>query len=126
MARRDVIAWFHTREYVEKVMTLSRLGYGYLDDGDTPAFPGVYEAASHVAGSAVDGLKRIVEGRCRAVFQPIGGLHHAPPRGRVLRFNDIGVAVEALRSQHNIGRVAYVDIDVHHGDGVFYLEDDPS
>ena len=104
MAGRDVIEWFHTREYVEKVMTLSRLGYGYLDDGDTPAFPGVYEAASHVAGSAVDGLKRIVEGRCRAVFQPIGGLHHARRARRVLQVNDIGGGGGAPKpAQHRAG-----------------------
>jgi acetoin utilization protein AcuC len=41
-------------------------------------------------------------------------------------FNDCGIAIEYLRAQHNIQRIAYVDIDAHHGDGVFYsFEDDP-
>jgi acetoin utilization protein AcuC len=41
-------------------------------------------------------------------------------------FNDCGVAVERLRTQHGIRRIAYVDIDAHHGDGVFYaFDDDP-
>ncbi|MBI2313663.1 MAG: acetoin utilization protein AcuC [Betaproteobacteria bacterium] len=128
MAGRPELELFHTSEYVEKVMTLSELGYGYLDYGDTPAFPGVFEAASHVAGSALDGLKRIMEGRCRMMFQPIGGLHHARRHSAAgfCVFNDIAVVIEALRNDYGISRVAYVDIDVHHGDGVFYsYEDDP-
>ena len=41
-------------------------------------------------------------------------------------FNDCGVAIEYLRAQHGLSRIAYVDIDAHHGDGVFYgFEDDP-
>ena len=41
-------------------------------------------------------------------------------------FNDCGVIIEALRSEYGVRRVAYVDIDAHHGDGVFYsFEDDP-
>jgi acetoin utilization protein AcuC len=41
-------------------------------------------------------------------------------------FNDCGVVIEALRSEYGVKRVAYVDIDVHHGDGLYYpFEDDP-
>jgi acetoin utilization protein AcuC len=48
-----------------------------------------------------------------------------PPAGFCL-FNDIGVAILAARKKYGIMRVAYVDIDAHHGDGVFYeFEDDP-
>jgi acetoin utilization protein AcuC len=62
------------------------------------------------------------------VFVPIAGLHHARRDGAAgfCVFNDIGVLIEALRRRHGIRRVAYVDIDAHHGDGVFYgFEDDP-
>lgn len=61
-------------------------------------------------------------------LQPIGGLHHAG-RDHAAGFcvyNDIGVVIETLRRVHKISRVAYVDIDAHHGDGVFYgFEADP-
>lgn len=124
----DDLALFHTSEYIARVKHQSKTGEGYLDDGDTPAFRGVFEAASVVVGSVLDGLKNILAGNCRRVFVPIAGLHHARRDGAAgfCVFNDIGVAIEALRKRHGIRRVAYVDIDAHHGDGVFYgFEDDP-
>ncbi|OGI52580.1 MAG: histone deacetylase [Candidatus Muproteobacteria bacterium RIFCSPHIGHO2_12_FULL_60_33] len=124
----DDLALFHTEDYIARVKRQSQTGEGYLDYGDTPAFPGVFEAASAVVGSVLDGLKNILEARCRRVFVPIAGLHHArrDSAAGFCVFNDPGVAIEALRKRHGIRRVAYVDIDAHHGDGVFYaFEDDP-
>jgi acetoin utilization protein AcuC len=122
------IARFHTPPYVAFVQRMSERGSGSLDYGDTPAFPGVYEAAATVVGSALAGLEAIMAGHAARTFQPIGGLHHAR-RERAAGFcvfNDIGVIVDTLRSHYGIQRIAYVDIDVHHGDGVFYpYEDDP-
>jgi acetoin utilization protein AcuC len=122
------LALFHTANYIARVKHQSQSGEGYLDFGDTPAFPGVFEAASVVVGSVLDGLKHMLAGDCRRVFVPIAGLHHARRDGAAgfCVFNDIGVLIEALRQRHGIRRVAYVDIDAHHGDGVFYgFEDDP-
>src|SRR3989344_3471470 len=124
----DDLALFHTEDYIARVKRQSQTGECYLDYGDTPAFPGVFEAASAVVGSVLDGLKNILEARCRRVFVPIAGLHHArrDSAAGFCVFNDPGVAIEALRKRHGIRRVAYVDIDAHHGDGVFYaFEDDP-
>ena len=62
----------------------------------------------------------VMEGRARRTFQPIGGLHHAR-RDAAAGFcviNDVGIVVERLRRDHRVQRIAYVDIDVHHGDGV--------
>ena len=100
----------------------SEEGHGSIDYGDTPAYPGVYEAAATVAGSAVHGLDTIMSGGALRTFQPIGGLHHARRGGAAgfCVFNDVGVVIDTLRSQYGIKRVAYVDIDVHHGDGLFY------
>jgi acetoin utilization protein AcuC len=73
-------------------------------------------------------VARAVDGRCVRSFVPIAGLHHARRDGAAgfCVFNDIGVAIETLRQVHGIQRIAYVDIDAHHGDGVFYaFEDDP-
>jgi acetoin utilization protein AcuC len=128
MASRAEIERFHATAYVDRVIELSADGAGYLDYGDTPAFPGVYDAAAWVVGSTLDGVRRVLDGRARRAFVPIAGLHHARrgSAGGFCVFNDCGVAIETLLSSDKIDCVAYVDIDAHHGDGVFYaFEDDP-
>jgi acetoin utilization protein AcuC len=125
--RRDIEA-FHTPEYVDRVVDQSAAGDGYLDYGDTPAFQGVFEAAAHVVGSTLDAVARVIAGNAERAFVPIAGLHHARRHtaGGFCVFNDCGVAIEVLRRSHGIRRIGYVDIDAHHGDGVFYaFEDDP-
>ncbi|HET7132107.1 MAG TPA: acetoin utilization protein AcuC [Gammaproteobacteria bacterium] len=128
LATRAELEYFHTPAYLDRVHALSERGSGLLDAGDTPAFPGVYEAAATVVGGTLEALAAIVEGPLRRAFIPIGGLHHA---GRdhaagFCVFDDCGVAIEAARRLYDIRRVAYVDIDAHHGDGVFYaFERDP-
>jgi len=127
-ATPDLIELFHTSDYIEKVRDYSKFGSGYLDAGDTPSFIGMYEAASSVAGTVTDAIDRIMAKQYRRAFSPIAGLHHA--RRHVAAgfcvFNDCGIAIEYLRQQYGIKRVAYIDIDAHHGDGVFYsFEDDP-
>ncbi len=127
-ASREEIERFHNPEHVERVHVLSVEGVGSIDYGDTPAYPGVYDASAHVVGAALDGLKRVMEGECRRTFQPIGGLHHARRSGAAgfCVFNDCGVVIDTLRREYGVQRVAYVDIDVHHGDGLYYpFEEDP-
>ncbi len=127
-ASREEIERFHDSSYVARVMRLSETGVGLLDAGDTPAFPGVYEAAATVVGTTLDAVGRLVAGSARRAFVPIAGLHHARrgSAGGFCVFNDCGVAIEVLRAVHGIHRIAYVDIDAHHGDGVLYgFEDDP-
>ncbi|MXY14509.1 MAG: acetoin utilization protein AcuC [Proteobacteria bacterium] len=121
-ATADELGLFHRREYIERVRHQSESGHGYLDAGDTPAFPGVYEAAATVAGTTVAAVDAILDGDCRHAFVPIAGLHHARRNGAsgFCVFNDIGVAIEHLFSAHALESVLYVDIDAHHGDGVFY------
>lgn len=128
VASREEIERFHTRAHVERVLHAERDRLDYLDNGDTPVFPGVFEAGATVVGSALDGLRHIMRGECLRTFQPIGGLHHARRESSAgfCVFNDLGVVIETLRSEYGVRRIAYVDIDVHHGDGVFYpYEDDP-
>jgi acetoin utilization protein AcuC len=119
---------FHTHDYIERVKRQSQTGEGFLDYGDTPAFPGVYEAAATVVGSTLDAVAHSVSGAARRAFVPIAGLHHARREmaAGFCVFNDIGCAIEALRAVHGVHRIAYVDIDAHHGDGVYYaFADDP-
>jgi acetoin utilization protein AcuC len=121
-AERTVLERFHTAAYVDHVRRLSERGQGFLDLGDTPAFPGIFEAAATVVGSAVAAAEGILAGHWDQAFVPIAGLHHAQ-RDRASGFcvfNDCGVVIETLKAVHGLGRVAYVDIDAHHGDGVYY------
>jgi acetoin utilization protein AcuC len=127
-ATRAELEMFHTSAYIDRVAALSAEGTGWLDQGDTPAFPGVFDAASAVVGGTLEALQAIIEGEITRAFIPIGGLHHARRDGAAgfCVFNDCGVAIEAARRVYGITRVAYVDIDAHHGDGVFYgFEHDP-
>ena len=119
---QEVIERFHTPDYVARVIRQSASGAGYLDCGDTPAFPGIYESACFVVGSVLDAIDRILNEQCRHAFVPIAGLHHArrDSAAGFCVFNDCGIAIETLRLQYGLQRIAYVDIDAHHGDGVFY------
>jgi acetoin utilization protein AcuC len=124
----DELALFHAREYIARVQRQSQTGEGFLDYGDTPAFPGVFEASSMVVGSVLDGARWLLAAAGRQAFVPIAGLHHArrDAAAGFCVFNDAGVLIEWLRAERGIRRIAYVDIDAHHGDGVFYaFEDDP-
>lgn len=128
LAHHDEIARFHAASHVERVESLSQEGEGYIDYGDTPAYVGVYEASAHVVGAALEGLQRVMERETLRTFQPIGGLHHARRANAAgfCVFNDCGVVIDTLREQYGVRRVAYVDIDVHHGDGLYYpYEEDP-
>lgn len=128
LASPEEIGRFHTTAYIRLVETAEAKGIVLLDQGDTPVFPGIYRAAAWVVGAALDGLQRVMTGELRRSFQPVGGLHHAQ-RDRAAGFcvfNDLGVVIETLRRVHGVARIGYVDIDVHHGDGVFYpFENDP-
>jgi len=127
-ATAEELQRFHSAEYVEEVRQKSRDGQGWLDSGDTPAYPGVFEDASTVVGAALGASEALMTGRARRAFIPIAGLHHAA-RHRAAGFcvfNDIGVVMETLLREGGLQRVGYVDIDAHHGDGVFYgFETDP-
>ncbi len=127
-ASREDIARFHDDAYIDRVMEASARGEGYLDSGDTPAFEGIYEAAAFVVGTTLDACRRLMGGDCTRVFIPIAGLHHGQ-RGAAAGFcalNDCCVAIEYLKREYDLTRIAYVDIDAHHGDGVFYaFESDP-
>jgi acetoin utilization protein AcuC len=128
IASRTEIERFHTAAYVDRVIQASASGSGYLDNGDTPAFAGVYEAAARVVGTVLQAVADLVDGATSRAFVPIAGLHHArrDAAAGFCVFNDCGVAIETLRREHGLRRIAYVDIDAHHGDGVFYaFESDP-
>lgn len=123
----------HDADYVATVARLSAdprgpvpLGSG-LGLGDTPAFAGMHEAALAVCAGSVEAMRRVVSGRHSHAFNAAGGLHHAMPdrAAGFCIYNDPSVAIDwALRN--GVERVAYIDVDVHHGDGVERIHaDDP-
>lgn len=128
-ARRKELELFHTPVYLDFVARRCAEGTGYLDGGDTPALPGIDAACAWVVGTTLAAARQVMQGGLRRAFVPIAGLHHGG-RGYAAGFciyNDCGVAIEALRREYGLQRVAYVDIDAHHGDGVFYaFEADPA
>lgn len=114
------LSTFHTPEYLALVeRSSSGTRPVFLDTGDTPAFPGCWEASGRVA-SATLGAVALTRERDAPVFQPSGGLHHAHPdrASGFCIFNDVALAVR--RGLDEGDRVAYLDIDAHHGDGVMY------
>jgi acetoin utilization protein AcuC len=119
---------FHNNAFIEHVKQACKAGAGFLDQGDTPARAGIFEAASTVVGSVLDMVDRVMSGEFRRGFIPISGLHHGF-RDHVSGFcvfNDCAVAIEHLRKRHPLKKILYVDIDAHHGDGVYYNFDSDS
>lgn len=97
-----------------------------LDTGDVPVFEHMDAAARGLVGGTLHGARRIVDGEAPRVLQMGGGLHHArrEEAAGFCVYNDLSVAIDWLREQDL--RVAYVDIDVHHGDGVQWVHyEDP-
>jgi acetoin utilization protein AcuC len=86
---------------------------------DTPAFPGMHEAAAAVCGASVAAARAVLCGATPHAFAPAGGLHHATAErcSGFCVYNDCSAAIAALLDD-GAERVAYVDVDVHHGDGV--------
>jgi len=129
ITNEEMVLSFHDRDYVELVKMASKQCRSIpLDRGDTPSFRGIFEATLYVVGSTLAALDMVMKGVDRAgrkienAFVPIAGLHHARRNsaGGFCVFNDVGVAIIQARKKYNIKRIAYVDIDAHHGDGVFY------
>jgi len=121
-ASTEDLLLFHDAGFIDFVRRKSESGYGYLDYGDTPAFKGCYEASLYVVGSTLKLIRLILDGTLDHGFNPIGGLHHArrSSAGGFCIFNDVGVAIEYLLRKAGLGEILYVNIDAHHGDGVFY------
>jgi acetoin utilization protein AcuC len=89
-----------------------------IGPGDDPPFPGMHEAGAAVAGGSLRAMEAILGGDTEHAFHPGGGLHHAMP-GRASGFciyNDPALAIAMARRAGK--RVLYIDLDVHHGDGV--------
>ncbi|MCE5191303.1 MAG: acetoin utilization protein AcuC [Actinomycetia bacterium] len=94
-------------------------GHG-IGPGDNPAFAGMHEAAALVCGAAVSAFQEVLEDRCDRALSLAGGLHHAH-RDRAAGFciyNDPAVGIAWALERYPDLRIASIDIDAHHADGV--------
>ena len=94
------------------------VGHG-LGTDDNPIFERMHEASALVCGGSLLAAKEIAEGRVDRAVNIAGGLHHAMPdrAAGFCVYNDCAVAISWLLD-HGFDRIAYIDVDVHHGDGV--------
>ncbi len=130
VATDEAIARLHEPHYIDQVRSFSEhpwqpaaMGVG---TNDVPAFHDMHEVSARIVGGSIGGVQRILDGETDHAFSPAGGLHHAM-RTRAAGFcvyNDVALAVATARDAGH--RVMYIDLDVHHGDGVQSLFwDDP-
>ena len=125
-ADEDDILSFHTKQYID---ILKRANQGsYFSDatkyglgpGDNPIFKGVYDFSLLSAGASLQAAKAVESGEANIAFNIAGGLHHASAN-RSSGFCYIDDPVVAIHYLLKKGlKVAYIDIDAHHGDGVQY------
>jgi acetoin utilization protein AcuC len=128
-ATDDELLLVHTERYIDATKRAGHgeegpwweFGYG---PGDNPIFPQMHEASARVAGASLTAAEAVLSGRAEHAFNPAGGLHHAMPEraSGFCVYDDPAIAIAWLLA-NGAARVAYVDVDVHHGDGpqaIFY------
>jgi acetoin utilization protein AcuC len=130
-AGQDELELVHDAAYIDAVRAAGLDGmpngrYG-LGTADNPVFAGMHEASALVAGATLAAAQAVWRGETGHGANIAGGLHHAMRRAAsgFCVYNDPAIAIKWMLAQ-GAQRIAYVDIDVHHGDGVqaaFY--DDP-
>ena len=132
-ATEQELGWLHTQDYIQAVKAFSQGSYDYdrgrfnfNDQGDNPTYRGMYDAAALSTGSTLVAAELLISGQADVAFNISGGLHHAAAgqASGFCVFNDPALAIKLLLASGL--RVAYVDIDAHHGDGVqtaFYDDD---
>jgi acetoin utilization protein AcuC len=129
----DELRSFHSADYIDAVAAIAqgqRLSeaatYGFTPGGDNPIYASMYDSALWTTGASMTATEEILGGRCSVAVNFSGGLHHAMS-GRASGFCIFDDPVVAIKQMTAAGaRVAYVDIDCHHGDGVqagFYETD---
>ena len=123
-AERIVLKKFHSARYLHALKTAAggrwnadALAMG-IGSQDCPIFKGLYEYAVLAAGGTLTAAKMILSGETGLAFNPSGGYHHAGPElaAGFCYINDMALACIVLAEQAK--RVLYLDVDVHHGDGV--------
>jgi len=123
-AEEKDLAAFHSEEYLN-ILKQANEGYPMEDayfyglgPGDNPIFPGLFNLSLLLTGATLQAVDFVADGKGEIAFNIAGGLHHAM-RARASGFCYINDPVIGIMRLLNRGkRVAYIDIDAHHGDGV--------
>ncbi|MDQ3701808.1 MAG: acetoin utilization protein AcuC, partial [Chloroflexota bacterium] len=125
----DIVRRLSAPETARHVRAAEAGRYGFSAQGDNPPFAGMYEYYLLLCGAATDAVRLVHESPAgpRVSFMPAGGVNHHAMPARASGFgvfNDAAVAIAWLRERGQ--RVMYLDLDVHHGDGVeaAFFEDD--
>lgn len=125
IASRDEILLSHDPDYVDAVHAIGSGGivpnmYEFgIGPGDNPPRPGMYDSTALVVGGTLVATELVKTGKVPVAFSPAGGVHHHAMFNRASGFGVFNDAAIAIQTLVNAGlRVAYVDIDCHHGDGV--------
>lgn len=135
-ASEEDLRTVHSLSYIRMVQQAG-LAQAYLQDlvnygvgtGDNPIFPDMHDACARVVGATLRACRMVMGGEADHVMSISGGLHHAlrAQASGFCVYNDAGVAIARLKEEHPGIRVAYLDTDAHHGDGVqwmFYSDPD--
>ncbi len=125
-AERKDLERFHTPEYIDALKSAGEGNFSIdflsmgLGTSDCPVFKGLYENSLWAAGATLTAVEMLINDKAFAVFNPSGGLHHAFPSkaSGFCYVNDIVLGIKKLTEQGR--RVLFLDIDVHHTDGVQY------
>jgi len=118
-----LLATVHDPTYVAAVRDASEHGTENaplgLGTDDNPVFPGMHDAAARIVGGTVAAAEAVRTGTALHAVHVAGGMHHAMPGAAsgFCVYNDAAVAIQGLLDA-GVERVAYVDLDAHHGDGV--------
>ncbi|KAK9470922.1 uncharacterized protein V1510DRAFT_421495 [Dipodascopsis tothii] len=131
-ATEDEILQFHGDDYIDFLKRVTPENKGEFDASkfnigeDCPIFDGIYDYSSIYAGASLDASRKLINGQSDIAINWSGGLHHAKKfeASGFCYVNDIVLAILNLLRFHP--RVLYIDIDLHHGDGVqeaFYSTD---
>lgn len=123
VATDDEIMLVHRPDYVEATRAAGSgvegrwAAYGF-GPGDNPVFDGMHEAAAGVVGATLAAAEAVVSGRADHAFNAAGGLHHAMAAraSGFCVYDDPAIAIAWMLGR-GVGRIAYLDLDVHHGDG---------
>ncbi|MBI3398452.1 MAG: acetoin utilization protein AcuC [Deltaproteobacteria bacterium] len=123
-ATEEELLLFHTKDYIKTLKQadsgdMPKDGWKYgLGFGDNPVFQGMYEWSLYSAGASVQAAELISSVKADIAFNICGGLHHAmaDKASGFCYLNDAAVAIKYLLTLGK--RIAYIDIDAHHGDGV--------
>ncbi|HET8663993.1 MAG TPA: acetoin utilization protein AcuC [Nocardioides sp.] len=132
IASDDLIGTVHEEGLIEAVKRAGADPLGFepaygVGSDDNPVFADMHHAAAHVVGATYEAFRQVWSGESRHSASICGGLHHAMPdrASGFCIYNDVAIGIRALLDQ-GVERVAYVDVDVHHGDGVEHIfYDDP-